>query len=101
MIFKTLKRYNITFLKLAFLSLVCTISACSTYTQETLFNTTRISNLNYIVDNEQPLKSHVLAPDDLISIKNLQNPDLITAMAAGANYISATEQPYKIETDST
>lgn len=93
---------NIQFL--SFLVIAALLSSCSrnTYLQlQKRVNTDSIKTV-YVVNNgsEPDEKTHRIQIDDILNIRNLQNPDLISGLSTGMNFNSSS-LPYKIDPDST
>jgi polysaccharide export outer membrane protein len=83
------------------------MSSCSYKSRNTLFNTkdkiiTDSVKTIYVVNNgnNKDSKTHLLQIDDIITIRNLQNPDLVTGISIGTASPVAN-LPYKVDVDST
>ena len=99
------RSFRACFLSIISLS-VLIMSSCSYKSRNTLFNpkdkilSDSIKTI-YVVNkgNNADQKTHILQVDDIITIRNLQNPDLVTGIPIGVSSV-ANNTTYKIDADS-
>ncbi|WP_295771188.1 polysaccharide biosynthesis/export family protein [uncultured Mucilaginibacter sp.] len=82
-------------------------SSCSYRSKNTLFHTREKLNVDSVKDvyvmqrgSDPDQKAHIISTNDIITIRNLQNPNLISGLSSGMEF-ATTAIVYRVDVDST